>query len=63
LTIVGIGASAGGLKALRSFFEALPETTGMAHPSAFHFVQLDLVSRFHRTGLFATTDNVGMFFE
>src|SRR5678815_3732019 len=30
LTIVGIGASAGGLKALRSFFEALPETTGMA---------------------------------
>src|SRR5512140_1431359 len=30
LTIVGIGASAGGLKALRSFFEALPESTGMA---------------------------------
>jgi two-component system, chemotaxis family, CheB/CheR fusion protein len=30
LIIVGIGASAGGLKALRSFFEALPETTGMA---------------------------------
>ena len=30
LTIVGIGASAGGLKALRSFFAALPETTGMA---------------------------------
>ena len=30
LTIVGIGASAGGLKALRSFFEALPDTTGMA---------------------------------
>ncbi|MGE5462120.1 MAG: chemotaxis protein CheB, partial [Syntrophothermus sp.] len=30
MTIVGIGASAGGLKALRSFFEALPETTGMA---------------------------------
>ena len=30
LTIVGIGASAGGLKALRSFFEALPATTGMA---------------------------------
>jgi two-component system CheB/CheR fusion protein len=30
LTIVGIGASAGGLKALRSFFQALPDTTGMA---------------------------------
>ena len=30
LTIVGIGASAGGLKALRSFFKALPDTTGMA---------------------------------
>ena len=30
LTIVGIGASAGGLKALRFFFEALPATTGMA---------------------------------
>ena len=30
VTVVGIGASAGGLKALRSFFEALPDTTGMA---------------------------------
>jgi two-component system CheB/CheR fusion protein len=30
LTIVGIGASAGGLKALRSFFKALPDSTGMA---------------------------------
>ncbi len=29
-TIVGLGASAGGLKALQSFFEALPEGTGMA---------------------------------
>ena len=30
LTIVGIGASAGGLAALRSFFTALPAATGMA---------------------------------
>ena len=30
LTIVGIGASAGGLEALRSFFNALPGDTGMA---------------------------------
>lgn len=36
LTIVGIGASAGGLKALRSFFEALPETTGMAFVVVTH---------------------------
>ena len=36
MTIVGIGASAGGLKALRSFFEALPETTGMAFVVIMH---------------------------
>lgn len=30
LTIVGIGASAGGLEALRAFFSALPSDTGMA---------------------------------
>ena len=30
LTVVGIGASAGGLKALQSFFNALPSDTGMA---------------------------------
>jgi two-component system CheB/CheR fusion protein len=30
LTIVGIGASAGGLKALQNFFEALPDDTGLA---------------------------------
>jgi PAS domain S-box-containing protein len=30
LTIVGIGASAGGLKALQAFFEALPAETGLA---------------------------------
>ena len=30
LTVVGIGASAGGLKALQAFFEALPADTGMA---------------------------------
>ena len=30
LTVVGIGASAGGLEALRSFFTALPAETGMA---------------------------------
>lgn len=29
-TIVGLGASAGGLKALQSFFAALPQETGMA---------------------------------
>ena len=30
LTIVGIGASAGGLAALGNFFDALPSETGMA---------------------------------
>jgi two-component system, chemotaxis family, CheB/CheR fusion protein len=30
ITVVGIGASAGGLKALQVFFQALPENTGMA---------------------------------
>ena len=30
LAVVGIGASAGGLKALQAFFESLPDNTGMA---------------------------------
>jgi two-component system CheB/CheR fusion protein len=30
ITVVGIGASAGGLKALQAFFESVPENTGMA---------------------------------
>ena len=30
LIVVGIGASAGGLKALQAFFHALPGDTGMA---------------------------------
>jgi two-component system CheB/CheR fusion protein len=36
LMIVGIGASAGGLNALRSFFTALPEQTGMAFVVVTH---------------------------
>ncbi|HLF74405.1 MAG TPA: CheR family methyltransferase [Anaerolineales bacterium] len=36
LTIVGIGASAGGLKALQTFFEALPSDTGMAYVVVTH---------------------------
>lgn len=36
LTVVGIGASAGGLPALRSFFEALPSDTGMAFVVVTH---------------------------
>jgi chemotaxis response regulator CheB len=36
LTVVGIGASAGGLKALEAFFEALPENTGMAYVVITH---------------------------
>ncbi|HEX2997183.1 MAG TPA: chemotaxis protein CheB [Anaerolineales bacterium] len=36
LTVVGIGASAGGLKALHSFFDALPEETGMAFVVVTH---------------------------
>ena len=35
-TVVGIGASAGGLKALQGFFEALPATTGMAYVVITH---------------------------
>jgi two-component system, chemotaxis family, CheB/CheR fusion protein len=36
LTIVGIGASAGGLKPLQTFFEALPPATGMAFVVVTH---------------------------
>ena len=36
LTVVGIGASAGGLKALQSFFKALPSDTGMAFVVVTH---------------------------
>ena len=36
LTIVGIGASAGGLKALDAFFDALPMDTGMAFVVVTH---------------------------
>lgn len=36
LTIVGIGASAGGLEALQSFFKALPADTGMAFVVVTH---------------------------
>jgi two-component system, chemotaxis family, CheB/CheR fusion protein len=36
ITVVGIGASAGGLKALRAFFEALPSKTGMAYVVITH---------------------------
>jgi two-component system CheB/CheR fusion protein len=36
LTVVGIGASAGGLPALRTFFEALPSDTGMAFVVVTH---------------------------
>jgi two-component system CheB/CheR fusion protein len=36
LTVVGIGASAGGLEALRFFFSALPAETGMAFVVVTH---------------------------
>jgi two-component system, chemotaxis family, CheB/CheR fusion protein len=36
ITVVGIGASAGGLKALQAFFEALPSDTGMAYVVITH---------------------------
>src|SRR5262249_52059222 len=36
LTIVGLGASAGGVHALQSFFEALPDTTGAAFVVVVH---------------------------
>src|SRR5215207_271025 len=36
ITVVGIGASAGGLKALQGFFEALPDHTGMAYVVITH---------------------------
>src|SRR5215208_4288462 len=36
ITVVGIGASAGGLKALQTFFEALPSDTGMAYVVITH---------------------------
>ena len=34
--VVGIGASAGGLKALQSFFDALPDETNMAYVVITH---------------------------
>ena len=36
ITVVGIGASAGGLKALQEFFQALPNDTGMAYVVITH---------------------------
>src|SRR5918993_34025 len=36
ITVVGIGASAGGLKTLQEFFEALPGDTGMAYVIITH---------------------------
>ncbi len=36
LTVVGIGASAGGLKALQDFFEAMPDDTGLAFVVVTH---------------------------
>ena len=49
--VVGIGASAGGLSAYKSFFEALPSNTGMAfvvishiHPAA-HSQLVEILSR------------------
>src|SRR5687768_2103139 len=36
ITVVGIGASAGGLKALQAFFEALPDDTGLAYVVITH---------------------------
>ena len=36
LTVVGIGASAGGLRALQSFFDGLPSDTGMAFVVVTH---------------------------
>src|SRR5688572_26744255 len=36
LTIVGIGASAGGLKALQTFFESVPADSGMAYVVIMH---------------------------
>ncbi len=36
IAVVGIGASAGGLKALQEFFEALPDNTGMAYVVITH---------------------------
>lgn len=34
--VIGIGASAGGLTALRTFFEALPEDSGMSFEVVVH---------------------------
>jgi two-component system, chemotaxis family, CheB/CheR fusion protein len=45
VTVVGIGASAGGVQALRAFFEALPTDTGMA------FVVIMHLSPVHRSNL------------
>ena len=36
VTVVGLGASAGGLQALQAFFEALPSNTGMAYVVITH---------------------------
>lgn len=36
MTVVGIGASAGGLKALQAFFESLPTETGLAYVVITH---------------------------
>src|SRR5512134_524013 len=39
------------------------QDTVVAHQPTFDFIEPDLVSVFHRTGLLATTDNVGVLFK
>jgi two-component system, chemotaxis family, CheB/CheR fusion protein len=45
LTVVGVGASAGGIRALKEFFEQMPADTGMAFVSILH------LSREHESSL------------
>ena len=46
-SIVGIGASAGGIKALQSFFEALPSRTGLAFAVRPYRSRLLAVQKIH----------------
>jgi two-component system CheB/CheR fusion protein len=62
--VVGIGASAGGLDAFKSFLESIPEKSGMAyvyvqHLSPSHESHLpDILRKFTKTPIHLITDNI-----
>lgn len=46
--VVGIGASAGGINALKEFFENVPDRSGMAYVVILHLSLLTMIANSHR---------------